>query len=212
MIAEAEKAAKALEVAATKSPIAQASLIETRKLIAEATQTLESIETLAKTESNVSSVAWTEVEEDTGAALEVKNLSTTGRVNGYKTISSSDDKFINGFGLQKSLSGDQELQLRTSNSYVSFPFGLDFQTKESGSADQPSEPKKDQGSNYENSSAPALVEIQPLKEETSSGSVSDTSSTLVGRPSLEDEMPSRSFTVTKKWVRGRLVELVEETR
>ncbi|KAL8138573.1 hypothetical protein V2J09_004574 [Rumex salicifolius] len=45
LITEAEKAAKALEVAATTSPIAQASLIETRKLIAEAVQLIQSIET-----------------------------------------------------------------------------------------------------------------------------------------------------------------------
>ncbi|GMP29449.1 hypothetical protein CsSME_00004550 [Camellia sinensis var. sinensis] len=39
--AEAEKAAKALEAAATKSPLAQASLIETRNLIAKAIQSIE---------------------------------------------------------------------------------------------------------------------------------------------------------------------------
>lgn len=44
LIAEAEKAAEALEIAAIKSPIARASLIETRKLIAEAIQSIESIE------------------------------------------------------------------------------------------------------------------------------------------------------------------------
>ncbi|XP_022980573.1 uncharacterized protein LOC111479903 [Cucurbita maxima] len=44
MIAEAEKAAKALEVAATRSPIARASLLETRKLIAEALQSIECID------------------------------------------------------------------------------------------------------------------------------------------------------------------------
>ncbi|KAK9148493.1 hypothetical protein Scep_007250 [Stephania cephalantha] len=41
LIAEAEKAASALEVAALKSPLARASLLETRKLIAEATRSLE---------------------------------------------------------------------------------------------------------------------------------------------------------------------------
>ncbi|KAL7203475.1 hypothetical protein ACSBR2_016707 [Camellia fascicularis] len=41
LIAEAEKAAKALEAAATKSPLAQASLIETRNLIAKAIQSIE---------------------------------------------------------------------------------------------------------------------------------------------------------------------------
>lgn len=44
LIAEAEKAAKALEVAALKSPLAQASLIETRNLIAEATRSIKKIE------------------------------------------------------------------------------------------------------------------------------------------------------------------------
>ncbi|XP_073105089.1 uncharacterized protein [Elaeis guineensis] len=44
LIAEAEKAAKALELAALKSPLAQASLLETRKLIAEATRSMEKIE------------------------------------------------------------------------------------------------------------------------------------------------------------------------
>ncbi|KAK8647391.1 hypothetical protein V6N13_121131 [Hibiscus sabdariffa] len=41
---KAKKAAKALEVAVGKSPIARASLIETRKLIAEAIQSIESME------------------------------------------------------------------------------------------------------------------------------------------------------------------------
>ncbi|GAB4849975.1 hypothetical protein Ancab_029274 [Ancistrocladus abbreviatus] len=44
LIAEAEKAAKALEVAARKNPIARASLTEARKLIAEAVHSIESIE------------------------------------------------------------------------------------------------------------------------------------------------------------------------
>ncbi|KAK1308451.1 hypothetical protein QJS10_CPA09g00024 [Acorus calamus] len=44
LIAEAEKAAKTLEVAAFKSPLARASLLETRKLIAEATRSIEAIE------------------------------------------------------------------------------------------------------------------------------------------------------------------------
>ncbi|XP_042486555.1 uncharacterized protein LOC122066777 isoform X2 [Macadamia integrifolia] len=44
LIVEAEKAAMALEVAAARSPLAQASVIETRKLIAEATKSLKDIE------------------------------------------------------------------------------------------------------------------------------------------------------------------------
>lgn len=44
LIAEAERAAEALEVAALKSPLAKASLLETRRLIAEATLSIQSIE------------------------------------------------------------------------------------------------------------------------------------------------------------------------
>lgn len=45
LIAEAENAVKALEVYATSNPSAQSSLVETRKLIAEAIQSIESIKT-----------------------------------------------------------------------------------------------------------------------------------------------------------------------
>nr|GMD37129.1 uncharacterized protein LOC109192550 [Ipomoea batatas] len=44
LIAEAEKAAKALEVAARQSPVVRASLVETRNLIAEAIQFIDSID------------------------------------------------------------------------------------------------------------------------------------------------------------------------
>ncbi|XP_047310513.1 uncharacterized protein LOC124914078 [Impatiens glandulifera] len=43
LIAEAEKAVEALEVAATRNPLAQASLIEARELIAEATRSIENV-------------------------------------------------------------------------------------------------------------------------------------------------------------------------
>ncbi|XP_061951338.1 uncharacterized protein LOC133674297 isoform X2 [Populus nigra] len=45
LIAEAEKAANTLEAAAVRSPIARASLIEARKLISEAIQSIESVDT-----------------------------------------------------------------------------------------------------------------------------------------------------------------------
>ncbi|CAL9122163.1 uncharacterized protein LOC135595989 [Musa acuminata AAA Group] len=44
LIAEAEKAAQALELAALTNPVAQASLLETRKLIVEATRSIKNIE------------------------------------------------------------------------------------------------------------------------------------------------------------------------
>uniref|UniRef100_A0A0R0KQ97 Nuclease associated modular domain-containing protein n=1 Tax=Glycine max TaxID=3847 RepID=A0A0R0KQ97_SOYBN len=98
LIAEAEKAAKALEVAATKSPIAQFSLIETRKLIAEAIQSLESIDTQAITDSNVPLVGLNDVNEEKGSAFEVLNQLQMAQVNGHTTLSSSDYKFTEDFG------------------------------------------------------------------------------------------------------------------
>lgn len=185
LIAEAEKAAKALEVAATKSPIAQASLIETRNLIAEAIQSLESIETQHTTETNVSSSVSLSVidQAKSAAALEVLNQSDKSQVNGHKALTSSDYKSSDDFGKFSLLN---ELHLSTSNDIASSAF--DFE-KESGSTNQPSETQQDQRTEYETDPSPTVVEIQTLKDET----------------------PSKPLTVTKKWVRGRLVE-VEETQ
>ncbi|XP_054779662.1 uncharacterized protein LOC129287501 isoform X2 [Prosopis cineraria] len=170
LIAEAEKAAKALEVAATRSSIAQASLIETRKLIAEATQSLESIDTQQITESNGSSMVLSQVDEEKGIAFEVPNRPDMGQINGHKTLLTKD-KFegIHRFSLQKLLNG--------TNGLFS-PLRFDSHLAE-------------QGQSIESQSDPLTMgEIQPPKNDT----------------------PSRLPTVTKKWVRGRLVEVVEESQ
>ncbi|KAM2208490.1 hypothetical protein ACFXTI_024481 [Malus domestica] len=99
LIAEAEKAAMALEVAATKSPVARASLVETRQLIAEAIQFIESIGTaqISSSENEDPSVASNEgpsvasneaisrdeKETYTGVGAEADN----GSVNGIQTLS-----------------------------------------------------------------------------------------------------------------------------
>lgn len=193
LIADAEKAAKALEVAATKSPIAQASLIETRKLIAEAIQSLQSIDTRHITESNDSSMALSEVDEEKDAAFEVPNQSDMGQVNGHKTLSANDYKFSEDFrrvSLQKLLNSDPEFHLTTTNGCTSSQFGFDSQKSEPGSTNQPREAEQDQSINLKTDPPPNMEEIR----------------------SLEDNITSRSLTVTKKWVRGRLVEVVEETQ
>lgn len=193
MIAEAEKAAKVLEVAATKSPIALASLIETRKLIAEAIQSLESINTQQITESNDSSMASSETDEEIGAAFEVPNRSDIGQVNGHKTLSANDYKFsddFHGVSSQNLLNGDpMKLHLTTPNGFASSPLGFDSRTSESSSTNEPTEALQDQGIKHK-------ADFPPTVEEQS----------------LKDDRPSRSRTVTKKWVRGRLVEVEEETQ
>lgn len=191
LIAEAERAAKALEVAATKSPIAQSSLIETRKLIAEAIQSLESIDTQGMAESDVPSVGLSEVNKEEGSAFEALIQSQMAQVNGHTTLSSSDYKFSEDFGefsLEKPVNGDPELHL--TNGCASLPFSLNSQINEyNPSSNQQREAEQDQSREYKTEPSPSVMGIQ----------------------SLEDEAPSRSpTTVTKKWVRGRLVEVSEE--
>ncbi|TKY61161.1 hypothetical protein E2542_SST11011 [Spatholobus suberectus] len=189
LIAEAEKAAKALEVAATKSPVAQSSLIETRKLIAEAIQSLESIDTQVITDSNVPSVGLSEVNEEKGLTFEVLNQSQMAQVNGHTTLSSSGYKFSEDFGkfsLEKPVNGDPELHL--TNGCASLPFSLNSQINESSPSNQQREVEQDQRSESETDPSPTVMGIQ----------------------SLENETVSRSPIVTKKWVRGRLVEVAEK--
>lgn len=186
LIAEAEKAAKALEVAATKSPIAQFSLIETRKLIAEAIQSLESIDTQAITDSNVPLVGLNDVNEEKGSAFEVLNQLQMAQVNGHTTLSSSDYKFTEDFGkfsLEKPVNGNPEFLL--SNGCTSLPFSLNSQINESNPSNQQREAEQDQRSEYETDPSPTVMGIHSLENQTMS-------------------------VVTKKWVRGRLVEVAEE--
>lgn len=188
MIAEAEKAAKALEVAAMKSPIAQASLVETRKLIAEAIQSLEFIDTQGITMSDVPSVASSE-EKD--AELEVPNQSHQCTLNGHKTISSSDYKFSKdsgNFSLQKLVNGDSELHLTSINGCASLPVGFDDEIEESTSSNHQREKEQDQSSEYKTDPSPTVPGFQTIKDET---------------------QPKSPIVTKKMWVCGRLVEVVE---
>ncbi|XP_019423694.1 PREDICTED: uncharacterized protein LOC109332957 isoform X2 [Lupinus angustifolius] len=196
MIAEAEKAAKALEVAATKSPIARASLIETRKLIAEAIKSLESIDTQGITDNNAPSPALNEINNENGSKIEVPNQSHIVQVNGHKTLSSSDYKFSEDFGefsVEKLLNdGGSEHHLKSTNGYASFPFSFNSQTLELSPLNQQRKTETEENLNSEYSS--------------------DTSSTVVEIQSIEDEETlSRSSNIaTKKWICGRLVEVADD--
>lgn len=130
-----------------------------------------------------------EIDQEKGAAaLEVLNHKDMDQVNGYTVLSSSDYKFSDDFGkisLHKSLNGDPKLHLSTTNDIASSAFGFEM---ESDSRNQPRQIQQDQNMEYKTNPSPTVVGIQSLKDET----------------------PSRSLTVTKKWVRGRLVEVVED--
>ncbi|XP_019430296.1 PREDICTED: uncharacterized protein LOC109337708 isoform X2 [Lupinus angustifolius] len=190
LIAEAEKAAKALEVAATKSPIAQASLIETRKLIAEAIQSLESINTQGITVSHVPSVASSEVNNEKDAECNVLNQSQKD-VNGHRTLSLSDYKFskeLGNFSLPKLVNGNSELHPTSIDGCASRPVGYNGNIEESRSSNQQRETEQDEGSDQITYSSRTEVRILSIKDETQP------------RPPI----------VTKKWVCGRLVEVVKQ--
>lgn len=171
MIAEAKKAAKILEVAASKSSTAQASLIETRKLIAEAIQSLESIDRqhIAESNDNDSSMALEEVDEDKGTTFEVCNWSDMRPINGHNArLPSFEYEDIHRFPLQKLPNG--------ANGCFSTPLCFDNYISKKGLV-----------INSQADTSPSMEEIQPLRDDT----------------------PSRSPTMTKKWVRGRLVDVQE---
>ena len=189
LIAEAEKAAKALEVAAAKSPIAQSSLTETRKLIAEAIQSLESIDTQKVDDCNVPSVSLSDVNKKNESLFEVQNQSQIVQVNGHTILSSSVCNFSETFGelsLEMPINGNPELH--PTNGCVSLPFILPSQINQYSPSNQPRETEQDES----------------REEET------DDSLNVMGIQSFEDETLSRSHVATKKWVRGRLVDMSEE--
>ena len=195
LIAEAEKAAKALEVAATRSPLAHASLMETKKLIAEAIQSIESIEAgqissheKSRDPSFSSAVPVNHVEKEMDAGIEGLNQADQRKVNGTKTlVSSKNDNEGFDFGKftwQDLLNGDMELLSTSSSGYGLSPLDLDSLIGSTKQLDQ----QPNLNVEREDNPLPNGSKLKPRKEAA----------------------PANSVTTTKKWVRGRLVEVAEE--
>ena len=92
LIAEAEKAAKALEVAAIRSPVARASLTEAKKLIAEAIQSIESIEKREFTAENPpTSEPQNHAEIDETSVMNHVNDKNSREVNGINLFAPTTD-------------------------------------------------------------------------------------------------------------------------
>lgn len=187
LIAEAKKAADALEIAATKSPIAHASLIETRKLIAQAVQSLESIEADHPTSDRevsvkadeLSSQANKEIYTGNGIFTEVKGL----KINGTKTFATIKGDEEEGLDFSKStlqdtLDVEEKLIPRSSNGYGLSPFSFENLSEHAG----------------QEQVQPNAESARENKPQSSRG---------------KEETPSNSTVVTKKWVCGRLVEVTE---
>ncbi|KAI8544775.1 hypothetical protein RHMOL_Rhmol08G0321200 [Rhododendron molle] len=203
LIAEAEMAAKALEAAAMTSPVAQASLIETRKLIAEAIQSLQSIEK-GQIHSNE-----TDVQNPSVASADLVNhmeKESIGKINGTQALESRESDIKDfGFGkfnFQYLLNGDDEVLPTTGCDLLNGKEEL-YRTGSSDSGWSPSELNsvlKQSGITEQ------LSQLEPNGKNSLQKEVPSGGAEL--KPEKEVKPPS-SITVTKKWVRGKLVEVEE---
>ncbi|XP_022723711.1 uncharacterized protein LOC111280506 isoform X2 [Durio zibethinus] len=200
LIGEAEKAAKALEVAAMKSPVARSSLIETRKLIAEAIQSIESIERGQVTsDENGGYISVDSAEPIKVSQVQKKMQSEKGG------LSQADKKEVN---------GNQILSLRK-NEEFNFPNFM-FPMIVNGEGDELTSPSSNNYSlsttNFESLIKKSNSSKQ-LDQLVTNGIIKDEKNPLPNGTKVklkDDYVPSKAVAVTKKWVRGRLVEVTEE--
>ncbi|KAJ8755806.1 hypothetical protein K2173_024351 [Erythroxylum novogranatense] len=197
LIAEAQKAAKALEVAAAKSPVAQASLVETRRLIAEAMQLVESIDprNVIRNENDhdaslAARVPTIEIESEEGVGKGSSSDAGLWEVNGSKLLVSAEEEKTNltKFTFHDVLNGDQkEFVAKSPNGYGLSQLSLNTLIQESNSAHQTVSLKLNGVHKSGNISLVNGSKAKLLKEGTS----------------------ARTVPSTKKWIRGRLVEVTE---
>ncbi|KAK9734370.1 hypothetical protein RND81_04G135300 [Saponaria officinalis] len=185
LIAEARKAAKALEVAAMRSPVARASLIEAQKLIAEATQSIESIE-------NGELSSQDDVRSGHHDSIGINDIKETVTAN----VDQRYPKIVNGMGKipteqrrRKWLNGVESLQL----SAVDEVDPKHHLPTKLGVSESFAENKRDLNRN-------GSIKLNGM---------SSVNGAKLQSHEEEDAENSAAKRVTKKWVRGRLVEVVE---
>ncbi|KAL2243141.1 UNVERIFIED_CONTAM: hypothetical protein Sindi_0432100 [Sesamum indicum] len=205
LIAEAEKAAKALELAAKKSPLAQASLTESRMLIAEAIQLIESIEhedrISSENEENSTEPA-SHLEEDIDSDSQDLEVIKHTKVNGVHSSSApvieTGDLSFNKFVLPDMVNG---------NSVSSCSSNI-LKTEENLHQTSPNDPLSlDLGSmvkhsNFTKNLADHKQNVNGNSEHTQKPSVNG-----VEFYSANAQVPEKQVNITKKWVRGRLIEV-----
>ncbi|KAL1213100.1 hypothetical protein V5N11_002616 [Cardamine amara subsp. amara] len=194
LISEAEKAAKVLEIAALKSPVAKASLLESKKLIAEATQLIESIEMrqiasdedgtyqyLISPQPNNKSLLEVDSESET---KDTNDREQQGEINGTHTFP------INGESLH--------LNMRSSDLLT---FNID------GTTNQHKQANTYQGDGEDIKPNGTKVHPPPESNRAENHSLPNGFKVYHG---VEEKVASlETGNVTKKWVRGRLVEVTE---
>jgi hypothetical protein len=195
LIVEAEKAANALEAAAMKSPIARASLTEARKLIAEAIQSIESVDrgngvssdSISNVNDRYPSLALTELvseDKEINAGNGSMDQVELRQVNGTMIMETSKDEDLNfsNLAFHDLLNGQGELLPLSSSAYSLPSLTIDH----SSSGKQPDQVEPNGSLTSEKINLPNGSRVQYVEEETPSKSVA-----------------------TKKWVHGRLVEGTE---
>ncbi|KAK4413714.1 hypothetical protein Salat_2784200 [Sesamum alatum] len=231
LIAEAEKASKALELAAQTNPHVQKSLIESRELIAEALQFIESIENddpiSFENDNGLSENSTERVphdEEDLDTSIQTPDVINHSTVNGVHSLSSSktEDFSFNKFGLPDLVNGNssspchnvlheskQKFDQMRSNSFLSLE--LSHTVNCSKFTTNLADPELNPNGGTEHTEKPLVdgLEFHPENVEAPKKE-----KPLVDGSEFQPEnveAPKKAANIIKKWVRGRLVEVVEET-
>ncbi|RCV45017.1 hypothetical protein SETIT_9G420000v2 [Setaria italica] len=193
LIAEAEKAADALETAAAMSPFAQASLIEARKLVTEARVSLECVDLEGPPENASDDTSEDSALLDYDHRLETQNESNVLEqenkpVNGIKFPPTN----VNGIGFhfdESAFTGIKQLYQRIENSMErAFLLPSASSKIKAESTDHPGTLGED---------APRSAENAETREDCPPGT-------------LEEDTPSSEEKYKMRWVRGRLVKVENE--
>lgn len=219
LIAEAEKAAKALEVAARQSPVARASLVETRNLIAEAIQSIDSIdmEEILSGENDGDQLLTlpetTNFDDLTDADTEGLDEIEKKKTNGAQVLMPNGDDF-HSFNFTKNfhdlLNGNETAVLSSSDDYDLLGSKIKLNqvissdmapppVEEVIQASESSDHKVNKVEEDENKSP--QNEMIFLPEPLPNG--------LISQPESAHHA-TNSTTTTKQWIRGRLVDIANE--
>ncbi|CAM8940761.1 unnamed protein product [Rhodiola kirilowii] len=199
MIAEAEKAAKALEATASTNPHSMASLIETRKLINEAIQSIQSIGATLITSldsTQQSSEKSDELRDLVARENDLVNINiNTNNVNGagikingthVHAVTGDEDSHFTDLAPHSSLDDEEEVLPRISNGHALSPH-LSSSASHLHFSKEPQQPVSRQT-------------IECHNPESSNGAL----------PQVREQRAPSNPTSNKKWFRGRLVEMDEE--
>ncbi|CAM8909664.1 unnamed protein product [Rhodiola kirilowii] len=192
MIGEAEKAAEALEAAASTNPHSMASLIETRKLIKEAIQSIQSIDSTTSVNALVSTQS--SENSDELSSIVLTQMHIVNRVNGAdvkingtrpRAISNHEDSHFSDLTPHVSTNDEEEVLPVISNGHAS---------------------AAQQFTSSSNLHLNKQVQ-QPVSIQTIHSRNTESTNEALTRAS-EQKAPS-NLIANKRWVRGRLVEIEE---